>query len=128
MASGGNITVNGGNISVDSSDDSIHCGGDMLLNGGILKLASADDAAHSDHNLTIGQNSATYLTISRFLFQKLTRESRLRILLRTAVLLSSIRPTTDIMPQEEQTAPAMEIIWVGIPEIWEQAEEIIRLI
>lgn len=56
--SSGNITVNGGNINIDSSDDSIHCGGDMLLNGGILKLASADDAAHSDHNLTIGQSGA----------------------------------------------------------------------
>ncbi len=56
--SGGNITINGGNINIDSSDDSIHCGGDMFLNGGVLKLASADDATHSDHNLTIGQNSA----------------------------------------------------------------------
>jgi len=55
----GNITINGGNITIDSSDDCIHCGGDMDLIGGALKLASADDGCHSDHNLTIGKGSAT---------------------------------------------------------------------
>ena len=50
----GNITINGGSISIDSSDDCIHCGGDMQLIGGELKLASADDGVHADHNLTIG--------------------------------------------------------------------------
>lgn len=52
----GDITINGGNITVDSSDDSIHCGGSMNINGGTLKLASADDALHSDHDLTLGTN------------------------------------------------------------------------
>lgn len=56
--SGGNITVNGGNIIVDSSDDSLHCGGDMNLYGGVMQLASADDGVHSDHNLTIGKGTA----------------------------------------------------------------------
>lgn len=52
--SAGDIAINGGKITIDSSDDCIHCGGDMTLTGGELKLASADDGAHSDHTLTIG--------------------------------------------------------------------------
>ncbi len=53
----GDITINGGTITVDSSDDAIHCGGAMNLYGGIMKLATADDGVHSDHNVTIGQGS-----------------------------------------------------------------------
>ena len=54
----GNITINGGNITIDSSDDSLHCAGDMAVLGGIIKLSSADDGIHSDNKLTIGQGSA----------------------------------------------------------------------
>jgi hypothetical protein len=54
----GNITINGGNITVDSSDDCIHCSGDAVLNAGKLKLASADDAVHSDASLYIGGKTA----------------------------------------------------------------------
>ena len=50
----GDITISGGSITIDSSDDCIHCGGSMQLIGGELKLSSADDAAHADHDLTIG--------------------------------------------------------------------------
>ena len=57
----GDITITGGTITIDSSDDSIHCGGDMELTGGIFKLSSADDGAHADHSLTIGtKNSGKY--------------------------------------------------------------------
>ncbi|MDE6540315.1 MAG: carbohydrate-binding domain-containing protein [Ruminococcus sp.] len=58
--SGGNITINGGNITVDSSDDSLHCGGQMNINGGTFKLASADDALHSDHDLILGKDGGAY--------------------------------------------------------------------
>lgn len=59
--SGGDITVTGGHITVDSSDDAIHCGGSMTLTGGIFNIASADDGFHSDHDLTIGtENAGTY--------------------------------------------------------------------
>ena len=51
----GNITINGGNINIDSSDDCVHCGGDMKLYGGVFNVASADDGFHSDHTLDIGQ-------------------------------------------------------------------------
>lgn len=58
--SGGNITVNGGKITVDSSDDSLHCGGQMNINGGIFRLATADDAIHSDHDLILGKKDGAY--------------------------------------------------------------------
>ncbi|MBR5683464.1 MAG: carbohydrate-binding domain-containing protein [Ruminococcus sp.] len=59
--SAGDIDINGGKITIDSSDDCIHCGGSMNLTGGELKLSSADDGAHADHDLTIGtKNSGKY--------------------------------------------------------------------
>ena len=59
--SAGDIAINGGSITVDSSDDCIHCGGSMTLTGGGLRLSSADDGVHADHDLTIGtKNSGMY--------------------------------------------------------------------
>jgi len=54
----GNITINGGNITIDSTDDCIHCSGEAVLNAGKLKLASNDDAVHSDASLYIGGKTA----------------------------------------------------------------------
>lgn len=56
--SGGDLTINGGTLNIDSTDDSLHCGGNMTINGGNLTLASADDGMHSDHSLTIGESTA----------------------------------------------------------------------
>lgn len=57
----GDITINGGTITVDSSDDSLHCGGSMTLKGGVFYIQTADDAFHSDHDLTVGtENAGTY--------------------------------------------------------------------
>ena len=56
--SAGNIDINGGNITIDSTDDCIHCSGDAVLNAGKLKLASSDDAVHSDAALYIGGKTA----------------------------------------------------------------------
>lgn len=59
--SAGNITVTGGHITVDSSDDAFHCGGNMSLTGGVFHIATADDGFHSDHDVTIGtENAGTY--------------------------------------------------------------------
>lgn len=58
--SGGNITINGGTITIDSSDDSLHCGGQMNIYGGVFKLATADDAMHSDHDLILGKDGGAY--------------------------------------------------------------------
>ncbi len=53
--SGGNITINGGTVVVDSSDDSLHCAGQLSVQGGDLKLSSADDAVHSDNDVALGR-------------------------------------------------------------------------
>lgn len=59
--SGGNLTINGGTLNIDSSDDCLHCAGDLHATGGILTLASADDALHSDSSLYIGtENAGTF--------------------------------------------------------------------
>lgn len=59
--SAGNITFTGGNITIDCSDDAIHCAGDMFVTGGVFNIATSDDAFHSDHNLSIGtKGSGSY--------------------------------------------------------------------
>lgn len=56
--SAGTITINGGTITVDSSDDCVHCAGDMAINGGVFSLKSADDGIHSDKSVAIGKTAA----------------------------------------------------------------------
>ncbi len=58
LKSGGTITINGGSLTVDSSDDCLHCAGTMDINGGNLYLKSADDGLHSDTTLNIGKTAA----------------------------------------------------------------------
>lgn len=47
------IFINGGTISADCADDSIHCNGDITITNGILDLSSGDDGIHADSELTI---------------------------------------------------------------------------
>lgn len=56
--SGGDIIIKGGTITIDSSDDALHCGGSMTITGGVFNIATADDAFHSDHELAIGTKDA----------------------------------------------------------------------
>lgn len=49
----GLLTINGGTITIDSTDDAIHSNGDVTVNGGELTLASGDDGIHADEALTI---------------------------------------------------------------------------
>ena len=50
---GGSITVSGGTLTVNSTDDALHCGDTLTVSGGTLTAATADDALHSDKNLNI---------------------------------------------------------------------------
>ena len=54
----GDININGGNITINSTDDCIHCSGTACLNAGKLKLSTNDDAVHSDASLYIGGKTA----------------------------------------------------------------------
>lgn len=51
--SGGTITLNGGKITIDSSDDAVHCSGTLTVNGATLYIKTGDDGLHSDSDLYI---------------------------------------------------------------------------
>ncbi len=53
LKAGLNITITGGTINIDSSDDSIHSNDSITINGGNIIAASGDDGMHSDSNLEI---------------------------------------------------------------------------
>ena len=68
--SGGDLRISGGTITVNSSDDCLHCGGDMYLYGGDILLETADDGVHSDHNLTIGETAGAVYDNVRIIVTK----------------------------------------------------------
>ena len=47
------ITITGGMLNIDSSDDAVHSNNSITIDGGILNLASGDDGMHSDTSLVI---------------------------------------------------------------------------
>lgn len=47
------VTVTGGTITIDSSDDAIHSNGSITIDGGTLAITSGDDGIHADAALTI---------------------------------------------------------------------------
>ena len=53
LKSGTDLTVSGGTISVDASDDAVHANGSMAVSGGTWTLASGDDGMHADAALAI---------------------------------------------------------------------------
>ncbi len=48
-----NIIIEGGNINIDSCDDSIHSDNSITINGGTMNILSGDDGIHSDSELNI---------------------------------------------------------------------------
>lgn len=49
----GDMTINGGTATFDTSDDCFHCGGNLTINGGTFTIATGDDGIHSDNALAI---------------------------------------------------------------------------
>lgn len=49
----GNLEISGGNITINSADDSIHSDASLAINGGTFAVASGDDAIHAEETLTI---------------------------------------------------------------------------
>ena len=48
-----NLIISGGNIKVNSADDSIHSDASLTINGGTLSIACGDDAIHAEETLTV---------------------------------------------------------------------------
>ena len=53
MKAGGELVVNGGAITIDSSDDSLHGNGNLTIAGGDFLLTSGDDGIHADGDTTV---------------------------------------------------------------------------
>ena len=59
IKAGNSITINNGEITVNSTDDSVHSNNTVTINGGTLDLSSGDDAIHADALLTINGGTIT---------------------------------------------------------------------
>lgn len=59
LKAGAVLTISGGTINIDSSDDSLHSNDSLVLNGGVLMLTSGDDGLHADSNLEINGGNLT---------------------------------------------------------------------
>ena len=53
MKGGTGIYLNGGDFTIDSSDDSIHCNGNVTINDGTYIMDSGDDGVHADQELIV---------------------------------------------------------------------------
>ena len=53
LKAGTEITIDSGNIEIQSTDDSIHSNGIIVINDGTIKLSSEDDGIHADTNIVI---------------------------------------------------------------------------
>jgi len=59
LKSGGNLTVSGGSITVNSVDDCIHANGSITVTGGTFRLSTGDDGFHADDTLTVSDGDIT---------------------------------------------------------------------
>ena len=57
LKAGNEITINSGNIVVNSSDDAIHSNGIIIINDGNIELSSSDDGIHADTNIIINNGT-----------------------------------------------------------------------
>lgn len=59
LKSASEVVINGGVITVNSRDDSVHSDGSVLINGGTLNLATGDDGVHAETTLTVEDTETT---------------------------------------------------------------------
>lgn len=57
--SGGDLTVSGGELTVDSADDALHSNANLTVSGGTLTLSSGDDGVHADGDTAISAGTVT---------------------------------------------------------------------
>ncbi len=47
------LLISGGNITINSADDSVHSDASVIINGGTFTITSGDDAIHAEDTLTV---------------------------------------------------------------------------
>lgn len=57
LKAGTEITIDSGDIKIQSTDDSIHSNGIIVINNGTIKLSSGDDGIHADTNIVINSGN-----------------------------------------------------------------------
>lgn len=57
LKAGGELTVNGGDFTIDSADDAVHTNGSLTVNGGSFVISSGDDGFHADETLTVNDGT-----------------------------------------------------------------------
>lgn len=59
LKAGGNLSVAGGNFTLDTLDDAVHANGAVDITGGSFTIAAGDDGIHADGALTISGGDIT---------------------------------------------------------------------
>ncbi len=59
LKAGTAVNINGGQITVDAYNDSVHSNGDITVTNGTLTIKSGDDAFHADNTLNINGGKIT---------------------------------------------------------------------
>lgn len=59
LKAGSQINIENANITIDSSDDSIHSNNNIIIRSGIINISSGDDGIHADSNLKIDDGTIT---------------------------------------------------------------------
>ena len=62
LKGGSGVLVEGGTLTIDSADDTIHSNGSIEIDGGSLTLASGDDAVHADESVEINGGEVSVQT------------------------------------------------------------------
>jgi hypothetical protein len=55
------VRIDGGTLTIDSADDTLHSNGSITINGGTFVLASGDDGIHADATLEINDGDITII-------------------------------------------------------------------
>ena len=57
LKAGSEVNISGGEVKIDSADDSVHSNGNIVITGGNISAASGDDGMHANGNLTISEGT-----------------------------------------------------------------------
>ena len=57
LKAAGWLTVSGGTVCIDSSDDAMHANGNLTISGGEIRISSGDDGIHADDTVTISNGT-----------------------------------------------------------------------